>query len=368
MNIIFSNYNDDLHPCGSGAGYATVAVAKRLAKKGHTMHVVCSAYPGSKNEIREGVTYHYIGSAKAGPRLSLIIYQLLLPLYALKSRRKFDAWVEVFVPPWSTAFLPLFTRKTVIGLPHFLGARDLAKKFKIPFHWIEWLGLKTYRFLLPLTEHTKQRLEKLNPRAKIQIIPNGTEEHFVDIVRQPKQYFLYLGRVDIFNKGLDLLAESMSVFFKNNTSMELVVAGGGNQADEDAFKILLEEKGIMSRVRFVGYVRGTEKEKLYAEATAVLIPSRWEQMSIVALEALAIGQPIVAFNIDDFKWLSSDCAIKVPAFDTGAYARAIEGLVADPSLQEKKSGAAKNFARRYTWDTIAVQYETFIREAVGGTL
>jgi hypothetical protein len=70
----------------------------------------------------DGVEYRKVGFYFLGPRITQLIYQLILPF---KAFIKHDIWVESFTPPFSTAFLPIFTRKPVIKYSFFGSESDV---------------------------------------------------------------------------------------------------------------------------------------------------------------------------------------------------------------------------------------------------
>jgi len=122
MKIVFSNYDDVNNPYyGGGGAYAIHEVAKRLAKR-HKVTVVTGNYPNAKTQFIDSVEYRRIGLSFLEPKLSQLIFHLLLPYYFRKS--SFDVWIESFTPPFSTSFLPFFGRGRVIGLAHMLAGED----------------------------------------------------------------------------------------------------------------------------------------------------------------------------------------------------------------------------------------------------
>src|SRR3989344_7293123 len=155
MKIIISIYDSINNPYYRGGGaYAAHEIAKRLAKK-HLITVICGAYKNSKDQVIDGVNYKHIGFKFTGPKLSQLIFSLLLPFYAMRSN--FDIWLENFQAPHSTGFIPLFTKKPVIGITTTLHAEDFFKKYKIPFHFIERMGIKTYQHLIVLNQSLERK-------------------------------------------------------------------------------------------------------------------------------------------------------------------------------------------------------------------
>lgn len=194
--IIFSSYDDLKNPYyGGGGAYAVHEVAKRLVKK-FDITVLTGKYPGCRSQRINGVKYKRIGLSCTGPKLDQMIFHFFLPFYVLKE--DFQIWVENFTPPYSTSFLQLLTRKPVIGLVHMLSSDYMQRKYKLPFHIIQNLGLKKYKYLIVLTEEMKNRISAVNPKAKIKVIPNG-----IDLIKTKqnnsnnKKYILFIGRIDV---------------------------------------------------------------------------------------------------------------------------------------------------------------------------
>lgn len=127
------------------------------------------------------------------------------------------------------------------------------------------------------------------PADKISICGNYIDEALSSVT--PKRaYVLYLGRLSR-EKGLLTLLHA----WKGVEGVALKVAGTGPLEAElrDTAKTL-----GLSRVEFVGYVSGPEKENLVREALCTVVPSEWyENFPLTILEAYALGTSVIASRI-----------------------------------------------------------------------
>jgi glycosyltransferase involved in cell wall biosynthesis len=94
-------------------------------------------------------------------------------------------------------------------------------------------------------------------------------------------YVLYLGRVDR-NKGCETLLEYFQQFAATNEQVTLILAGPAKM-----------QVPAHPRIRALGYVSDEAREALIANATALVVPSPYESLSIVLLEAWNRGVPAV---------------------------------------------------------------------------
>lgn len=362
--IIFSNYDDVANPAyGGGGARAIHEVAKRLAKESDVT-VITGTYPGAVDTVIDGVRYERIGTYAFGPKLGQLIYSLLLPFVAW--RKSFDVWYESLTPPFSCSFLPIFARGPVVALVHMLSGEDMWRKYRLPFHLAERVGLRLYRRFVVLSDAVASQVRRSNPGADIVVIPNG-----VDMPQEPAQpetgkHVLFIGRTEVDQKGLDLLVSAWSSV-ASRVSVPLLIAGDGQATESRRLKEIVDGSGCADSIRLVGHVTGAEKDSLFRDAALVAIPSRFETFSMVALEAFSYGLPVVAFDILNTGWFPDEAAIRIDLFDTVSFGKAIVSLLDDPDRRRRMGAAARESVRHYDWDGIA---ERYIRHAdlVTGTL
>jgi len=126
----------------------------------------------------------------------------------------------------------------------------------------------------------------------LRVLPNPIDESRLrklaasePIVRRAGRVFVASGRM-VAQKGFDRLLELWPAL---PADCSLVLLGEG--ADRAGLEALTARSGLAERVRFLGYV--DNPWRWYARADAVLIPSRFEGMPNVALEALVCGAPVI---------------------------------------------------------------------------
>jgi glycosyltransferase involved in cell wall biosynthesis len=359
MNITILDFDDIKNPyLGAGQAKATLEVGKRLAKKGHKITVICSRYPGSKDRREDGITYKHIGISSKNIKVSNLFYILLLP-FTLRSI-KADVIMECFTAPVTTLLSPLFTKIPVVALSTSFEAERFAKMYHLPFDRIEKKGLKLYRYYIALSEFFEGKMKKYNPNVVSTVIPEGVGPEFFAIKRKTPKHILFLGRLDMGQKGIDLLLKSYAKI-ASKSKYPLVIVGNG--PDEKRIQTMIEEMKLSDSVKMVGPAYGEKKAKYLSEALFIAFSSRNETFSCFALEALASGLPLVAFDIPGIAWSGNEVAIKAKAFNTADYARLL--LASQNESKMKILGRkARNFAKGFTWEFVADEFEKFFSYVV----
>lgn len=356
MRIVFSNYDSPRNPWyGGGGAVAIHEIARRLAAT-HAVEIVVGRYAVDQPLDVDGVAYRPVGPV-ASPRLGQLLFHFSLPFRV--RRRSFDVWCESLTPPFSTACLQRFTRQPVVALTQVLAGEGMRRKYGLPFERFERAGLRTYRHAVATSGYLRGRLLVANPALNVVVIPNGVPG---DLVRttmpRTEEHILFLGRLDVEQKGLDLLCEALG-----SAGAELpwpvVIAGSGPPADEARLRGWIAQHDLGGRVRLAGRVEGEVKQRLLAGAALLVMPSRFEASPLVMVEAFCHGVPVVCFGIPELADTPADCAVQVPPFAVPRLAEALRMLARDPARRAALGTAARAHARGFDWDLLARRYADF---------
>lgn len=364
MRILHIDYDDINNPhAGGGQANATREIYARLASR-HKITVLTGNYPGARNELIDGIEYRRIGLGKFGAKISILSHWLLLPFVVYKLQKGYDLISEFFTAPFSVSLTPLIAKKPIISCPSFLNARELWKKYKIPFHWVEIYGIKKYQHFITLTEHGAKKVRKMNPRAIIQTIPRGVNSSFIKSVSEDGDYLLFLGRIDFYQKGLDILLECCKALRIKGIEFRLLIAGNGKSTEQKKLSKLISESNLSKYVQCVGRVSGDEKLDLIRKSKMVLFPSRFESFGQVILEASSCSKPIICFDIEDLSYLPARASMKIRPFDQIHFNQGVERLDKDKALRLVLGSNAREFARNFSWDTVAKSHERLYNSVV----
>jgi len=158
---------------------------------------------------------------------------------------------------------------------------------------------------------------------------------------------LYGGRIDA-GKGCEELIEYFSSYVQDGGDASLVLMG---------VKLMpLPEEPFL---HFAGRLPDNERLQALEAATAVVVPSPYESLSLLALEAFAVGTPVLANARSEV--LVDHCQKSNAGLyyaDRDEFVECLKLLVADPRLRAAMGRNGRAYVRRnYRWDVIISKYE-----------
>jgi D-inositol-3-phosphate glycosyltransferase len=172
---------------------------------------------------------------------------------------------------------------------------------------------------------------------------------------------LFAGRIQPL-KAPDVLLRAVARLLDRDPALRrrlvVPVVGGpsGSGLDHpESMAQLADALGIADVVRFVPPVDQAQLADWYSAATLVCVPSYNESFGLVAVEAQAVGTPVVAAAVGGLPTVVRDrvSGLLVEGHDPDDYAAAIRQIVDQPALREQMSRAAVDQAARFGWDVTA---------------
>lgn len=238
----------------------------------------------------------------------------------------------------------------------------------------------------PAEEAQLIELYNADPR-KITIIPPGVDlERFKPITKEEAKKrvgipcgdtnILFTGRIEPL-KGIDTMLRAMALIqarrpeVLHNACMAII--GGdpwADDLDEEMARLqqLRHDLDIHDLVTFLGAKDQDILPNYYAAAEMVVMPSHYESFGMVALEAMAMGTPVIASEVGGLAYLVKHgiTGYHVPSRDPEALAARIYELLSNQDCRQQLGQQAHDYARQYAWPKIVNRIMTVYEEVVAG--
>ena len=153
-------------------------------------------------------------------------------------------------------------------------------------------------------------------------------------------YVLAVGRLRI-RKGMEILLQAMARARDSGHRPRLVVAGDGER--RGALEAMCEGLGLGACVRWAGRCSRAEAARLRRRATALIVPSTYEGMPLVVLEAMSDGVPVIASAVSGIPEVVVDgeTGWLVPPERSAALAAALIEAISDPEEARVRGEAGR---------------------------
>lgn len=201
---------------------------------------------------------------------------------------------------------------------------------------------------------TENEFEYVRVRNKKIICPNGVEipKCMKESFRKESFKILYVGRLEISIKGLDILLEAVQEnleFLKEKGCVIEVYGTGGEE-----FRDMVKARKLEELIRTLPAISGKEKEKAYLNADYFIQTSRSEGMPLGILEAMSYGLPCIitegtgfgrTFRERDLGWVAETNAESVAAY--------LRQAIEEASLLKNKSKNCVETVRKlFSWEQV----------------
>ncbi|MBN2105978.1 MAG: glycosyltransferase family 4 protein [Deltaproteobacteria bacterium] len=360
------------HPFVGGAERECQNVSRKLIEMGHTVTVLTEYRDGLQPfEVIDGIpVYRKI----RGWHFFEFTYILSVFMLLWKHRKSFDTilcfGMYLYAVP-AVLFGFCSGKKVLLRLECGGAYGDFQRMAPLKFRkLIIWSSKRAHRILAISSEIEHELLLHGFPQKKIQRISNSVDiRRFAPCDYQKEKtmpVISCIGRLEK-QKGIDLLLNALKIISDRGVAYAACIVGDGPQRAELVGRV--HQLGLSDTVTFAGLQQDVAP---YFRKTDILVmPSRFEGLPLVLLEAMASGLAIVATSVggmpdvldpqhvrnsrDDYAVCES--GILVPPENPELLAEAIQALLRSPDLRKSLgANARQNIIRTYALDRVIQNY------------
>ena len=242
-----------------------------------------------------------------------------------------------------------------------------GKFAKLVLRFGEFLGIVFSNEVIAITKIIADEIEKKYTR-KAAVIGNGvvisqraTTENALNAYNlEKRKYILTVGRF-VPEKGFHDLIDGFNML--QTPSYRLVIVGDADH--EDKYSLGLKEKAREnSNIVLTGFISGEPLHQLYSHAGLFVLPSYYEGLPIVLLEALSYGLPVLVSDIPANKEVELPAERYFRCGDIDDFKEKIEILLEKKLSEEERKKIRKQIEEKYNWDRIAGQTIEVYRKAL----
>ncbi|OGH65933.1 MAG: hypothetical protein A3J66_01805 [Candidatus Magasanikbacteria bacterium RIFCSPHIGHO2_02_FULL_47_14] len=225
-----------------------------------------------------------------------------------------------------------------------------------------------------VSEANKHEAEKMGLAQRSRVIYNGLnpeDTHFLPN-KKAREFFLsrtghapgsqttLLGSVGrlAYQKNFEFVIPHIAALTQDIPDILYFVIGDG--PDKKKLQTLIKKYRAEKHIFLLGAV--ADAHRFLRGLDIVLLPSRYEGMSITLLESLFAGIPAIASDVGGNKEVLGDTGILYPLHDADAFQTSVRELISKKEKRILLSEMARSRARLFTIESTARQYAACYRE------
>jgi glycosyltransferase involved in cell wall biosynthesis len=193
--------------------------------------------------------------------------------------------------------------------------------------------------------------------------PNNDGEYLRKKYDLPKKnIILYTGRINE-EKNLDVLIKSIPYVIEKYDAHFLIVGSGGDY--KQSLIKLTKELNVEKNITFTDFLDWDDYPNIYSIADLFAMPSEAELQSIVTMEAVASGLPIVVVNKGALHELASmDNGFVFESKNSEQMAEYIVKILSDGKLKKKMGSNSLELIKEHAMSSIAEKYEMIYKKVL----
>lgn len=273
--------------------------------------------------------------------LAALLVAWLAP--SLEPRPRLAALLQVSYREERWAVRPLRWGARELGRPSAVEMR--FRRFKAPLQIaLGWLTARAADRVLAPSAATATELRRDYRVGEVAVVPNAMGEKPAEGPADGGEgdagYLLVVGRLRI-RKGVDVLLAAMPGLLRRHPSARLLIAGDGEH--RAALERAAAALALGEAVSFLGRADAMRVRRLLRGAAALVVPSIYEGMPLVVLEAMEASVPVVASRVSGIPEVVEDgrTGWLVPPEDPPSLAAALAAALDDPAAASRRGAAGR---------------------------
>ncbi len=370
ITIIISGY----YPLIGGAEVFAQEVAEYLVKKGDEVDIVTTRPDRSLSglETINDVVVHRVTLGRI-KYLSYVAgyFRLLWHLLRLDKERNYDL---IHAVGDGLPSIVATSIKKLRGKPYLITIQggDITPGYKKNLSGRIAKKLQQWSFRSADTVHViskdlREQTEQLGAHNPI-VIPNGVDASIFRPLNkaalrkkhgfsQDEKIVVGVARL-IPRKGIDYLIRATAKVAEHFTNLRLLIIGDGIQRSE--LEKLISQVKLDAKAQILGLVNHEQVPQYFSMADVFVIPSLYEPLGIVTIEAMACGVPVIGTNVDGIPDVVEDGknGILVPPGDAEQLAEAIVKLLRDEDTRNRFAREGlETVKQKFLWENVLMRIE-----------
>jgi len=286
--------------------------------------------------------------------------------------------------PFDLYFSPLSVVPWGLGFPSVATIHDLAflhypeiQPWKYRLYWKRAIRKAARRAsrLIAVSESTRKDLESFFPGSakKTSVVYEAPDPQFLQRRKGDRaidrrivnldRYLLAVGTIEP-RKNYPFLLEVFRALRARPgcEALRLVIAGGAGWGSTDLEDAMAAMGTSLVRL---DYIEFSDLPALYQNALALVFPTIYEGFGLPAVEAMAVGTPVVASNVSSLPEVVGDSGVLLEPGKVGDWVEALERVALDEPWRVRLGSRGQMRSKQFTWERAARETWAIFQEAAG---
>lgn len=322
---------------------------------------------------QDGTQHHYSENTQA--------HLVLVP--SRRSRFSRVAWEQIMLPIWSIRekvdllFSPGFVSPTY-GAPilattipdmYYRAVPEFVERYqRLYWHVMLPITTRVSKLIITISDSSKRDIEQYLPdaRGKVTVTPLASRFGPIDIVDEDEwgeePYILVIANLTP-NKNISCVVEALAILRDNGRSVKLIHIGIDLRGE---LAQAVTEYNLSEQVRSLGKVDDESLKDAARSCLCIVVPSLYEGFGMPAIEAQALGVPLICSDRSALPEVAGDAALMFDPLNPTELAGCISKLLNERGLREKMRRKGFINARKFSWQATAkLTLDAFDKQLIG---